>query len=172
MTAPVAAPAPRKKAYNSTYWAANRDKLRADHARWVAENQEHIKKYRRNYYDNLRVIRVEDRFRMLAINAAKRGVAMALTLEQYSKLVAADECSYCGFGLPKAGSGLDRIDSTRGYEPGNVTPCCKDCNYAKHETFSASAMARHVGPAIRAAKEEAIVGLLVFVQQFWPEVVQ
>jgi hypothetical protein len=29
-------------------------------------------------------------------------------------------------------NGLDRQDSSQGYTPANVVPCCKNCNYAKH----------------------------------------
>lgn len=28
-------------------------------------------------------------------------------------------------------SGIDRVDSTKGYFPGNVVPCCRFCNHAK-----------------------------------------
>lgn len=28
-------------------------------------------------------------------------------------------------------SGIDRVDPSKGYIPGNVVPCCKFCNYAK-----------------------------------------
>ena len=31
----------------------------------------------------------------------------------------------------EAYSGIDRIDSSVGYEPNNVVSCCKICNYAK-----------------------------------------
>jgi len=30
-------------------------------------------------------------------------------------------------------SGLDRVDSSRGYVHGNVVPCCGECNYAKQD---------------------------------------
>jgi len=30
-------------------------------------------------------------------------------------------------------SGIDRLDSSKGYEPGNVVPCCKQCNWAKND---------------------------------------
>jgi hypothetical protein len=30
-------------------------------------------------------------------------------------------------------NGLDRIDSSRGYDVGNVTPCCKQCNISKND---------------------------------------
>jgi hypothetical protein len=29
-------------------------------------------------------------------------------------------------------NGIDRIDSSKGYEEDNVQPCCKHCNYAKN----------------------------------------
>ena len=29
-------------------------------------------------------------------------------------------------------NGIDRIDSTKGYEEDNVHPCCKHCNFAKN----------------------------------------
>lgn len=32
-------------------------------------------------------------------------------------------------------NGLDRIDNNRGYEWGNVRPCCRQCNYAKGVFF-------------------------------------
>lgn len=28
-------------------------------------------------------------------------------------------------------NGLDRLDTSQGYAPGNVVPCCGDCNWAK-----------------------------------------
>lgn len=30
-------------------------------------------------------------------------------------------------------NGIDRIDSSKGYEDGNVQSCCKFCNYAKND---------------------------------------
>lgn len=47
--------------------------------------------------------------------------------EEFSE-IAAKECFYCGIGGP---NGIDRIDSTKGYEQDNCTPCCKHCNYVK-----------------------------------------
>lgn len=37
-------------------------------------------------------------------------------------------CYLCGH---RYALGIDRIDSRRGYEPGNVAPCCRNCNYMK-----------------------------------------
>jgi 5-methylcytosine-specific restriction endonuclease McrA len=46
-------------------------------------------------------------------------------------------CFYCGKKPSQLRkkciySGIDRIDSKKGYEIGNVVPCCKSCNIAKN----------------------------------------
>ena len=30
-------------------------------------------------------------------------------------------------------NGVDRIDNSRGYEEGNVVPCCRQCNWSKRD---------------------------------------
>lgn len=37
-------------------------------------------------------------------------------------------CSYCGLPGP---SGLDRVDSLKGYTPDSIASCCYGCNMAK-----------------------------------------
>lgn len=39
-------------------------------------------------------------------------------------------------------SGIDRVNSTLGYEPGNCVPCCKFCNYAKQDSSLAEFIER------------------------------
>ena len=72
-------------------------------------------------------------------SAKKRDLPFALTAEQTVDLLRGD-CDYCG-AMPRATvrsyhsrfvcNGIDRVDNARGYEPGNVVSCCKDCNLAK-----------------------------------------
>lgn len=38
-------------------------------------------------------------------------------------------CSYCGTSIPTVG--IDRVDNSRGYERGNIVPCCAICNKMK-----------------------------------------
>lgn len=61
--------------------------------------------------------------------AKQRGKSWSLTFEQY-EVLAVLPCHYCTglLGKVEAGSGLDRIDNDKGYEPGNVLPCCTFCN--------------------------------------------
>jgi hypothetical protein len=39
----------------------------------------------------------------------------------------------CSYGDHPAKGGIDRIDSSRGYEPDNCVPCCRRCNMIKGE---------------------------------------
>lgn len=75
---------------------------------------------------------------------------MTLTLAQFCDLIA-QPCTYCGDSTGVTGSGLDRLDSSKGYTPDNVTPCCRDCNVAKSDRFTPDEM-RVIGQAIADVK--------------------
>ena len=82
------------------------------------------------------------------VGAAKNNRDFDLSLEEF-KGITSENCAYCGRppGLSVSlrnkhedelmeyatyvHSGIDRIDSTRGYKTDNVVPCCKWCNIAK-----------------------------------------
>ena len=49
-----------------------------------------------------------------------------ISFEEWDRL-RFSSCTYCG----REATGLDRMDNSLGYEPGNVTPCCKVCNGMK-----------------------------------------
>lgn len=74
-------------------------------------------------------------------HAKGRGLAWNLTYDQVAEIIQ-EPCFYCGTmhsnhkvtkncqeGYDH--NGIDRVDSSIGYEPRNVVPCCKTCNYAK-----------------------------------------
>lgn len=74
-------------------------------------------------------------------SSRKRGFSFSLTEEEFFELLAAP-CVYCGRSNTRRVrdnvggggfecNGIDRIDSERGYETGNVEPCCWTCNDAK-----------------------------------------
>jgi hypothetical protein len=50
-----------------------------------------------------------------------------LTKEVF-KNISKQDCYYCGKGGP---NGIDRVDNSIGYEPGNCVLCCKHGNYVK-----------------------------------------
>jgi hypothetical protein len=77
----------------------------------------------------------------LKIGAQSRGITWSLTKEQ-AFLIVRRNCHYCNAppAHPRVGganqkvlyTGIDRINSARGYTPRNVVPCCAQCNFAKH----------------------------------------
>ena len=77
-------------------------------------------------------------------HAQAKGRSYELTREQFTALILRP-CYYCGrektrrLGAgpnpdrhePVYGTGIDRVDSSKGYSVDNVVPCCTDCNKAK-----------------------------------------
>lgn len=75
-------------------------------------------------------------------SAKNRGLEYLLTREELSKIIS-ENCFYCG--VPPSNeirtyrtkklkfkyTGIDRVDSSRGYVLDNVRPCCECCNIAK-----------------------------------------
>jgi hypothetical protein len=114
---------------------------------WKAKNRDKINAYGRNYYikhkdkTNLRTRgkarTLEGKYVNARSMAKKRGQLFSLTQNDYIKLIEADACYYCSQILPAVGSGLDRIDNTKGYEIENVRPCCIACNRAKNNMSEA-----------------------------------
>ena len=95
------------------------------------------------------------RYSEVRLSASRRKIPFALTKEQFHDLVI-QKCHYCQGDLPLWRSGLDRIDNDKGYEVGNVLPCCSWCNMARGSWFTVSEMERFVGPAIRQIRDERI----------------
>lgn len=87
--------------------------------------------------------------------ARDAGWDWGLTQPQYVRL-RRQPCRYCGGPLTPTGVGLDRKDNTRGYMPGNVVPCCRECNVAKNKWFTYKETLAHIGPAVRAIREERV----------------
>lgn len=96
-------------------------------------------------------------FREYISNAAKREIPMNLTFDEFNNLIQQD-CYYCG-GKPYVHEGLlsranksepmlkhngiDRLDSSKGYEVGNCVPCCFKCNRAK-DTMTTDEFLLHI----------------------------
>jgi len=49
-------------------------------------------------------------------------------------------CYYCEGKLPVYGTGLDRLNSSKGYENTNVVPCCTACNRVRGAVLSVDNM--------------------------------
>lgn len=71
--------------------------------------------------------------------AEDKGLDWKLSFAQFKKLRQTKRCYYTGIELTHAnGKGqeftdltLDRVDASKGYEPGNVVACCFEANQLK-----------------------------------------
>jgi hypothetical protein len=82
-------------------------------------------------------------------NARRRNVSFDLSREEFKELTSS-KCFYCDRepeqiqrgGGKNSGvyvyNGIDRIDSSIGYERNNIVPCCGECNTAKNKTSQPS----------------------------------
>ena len=85
--------------------------------------------------------RIKYNFTSTKGSAKARHIPFTLTLEEYAPL-AILPCFYCDAVLPHFGSGLDRIDSNKGYSIENVVPCCAYCNFGKNNQTREEFLAR------------------------------
>ena len=96
-------------------------------------------------------LRTAGRFKTVSSLARRIGKDWQLSEETWKTLVAMP-CFYCGLDNNSIyGSGLDRLDNSKGYVEGNIVSCCKECNSARMDNFSPEEM-RVIGRAIREVK--------------------
>lgn len=75
------------------------------------------------------------RFWKAKADAETRGLVFSLSKEEFLAL-RKEVCYYCSEPLSPAGSGLDRIDNSKGYFLDNVVPACGRCNIARNTFFT------------------------------------
>lgn len=94
--------------------------------------QKTIQEYKETQHDKLRITSIKN-------GAKEREIPFNLTWEKSIKLLHSN-CYYCG--KPHA-DGIDRIDSSKGYNIDNVVACCKICNIMKNK-FPLNLFLEHV----------------------------
>jgi hypothetical protein len=67
------------------------------------------------------------KYRKYLYSANKRCISFSLSVYQFN-VITSGLCRYCGSGSK---IGIDRVDSSIGYELGNCVPCCTSCNWMK-----------------------------------------
>jgi hypothetical protein len=110
----------KSKASGLRYRLNNPDRIKEKRAEWGRKNPRHTELYLRT---------AVGRFR--ALKHAMKTKGGNITQSQHWTLIEPNVCYYCGKHLHETGSGLDRIDSAKGYDFDNVRACCKHCNKAK-----------------------------------------
>jgi len=120
-----------KKAASKKYYQENKAEVDAQHKRYYLDNQEAISSYKKEWH-------LQRRFLDAIQTAARKKKEFTLTEDEYNSEIA-KPCYYCQdlFGKDKGfGIGLDRIDNSIGYLPGNVVSCCKCCNLTRGDRFT------------------------------------
>jgi len=121
--------------YNKKYREDNREILNERQKNWLnkSDNRNKRKEYNKKYYHTL-----QGRFNNAKHGAEKRKKSFTITFEEFCEITS-KPCCYCddqmGF-QNKAGSKLDRIDSSVGYEINNVISCCWICNKIKNDILT------------------------------------
>ena len=108
------------KAYSKAYREANKESLKE----YYEANKEYYKEYSKAHYRT-----PKGKFTHIKKNAKQRGLDFSLSFELYEGKLWGEPCHYCGVDIEV--TGLDRKDSSKGYTPGNVVPCCFTCNAKK-----------------------------------------
>jgi hypothetical protein len=150
----------REEEYQKEYYKANKNHISAYQKEWYAQNKEHVRQYNKDNHEKILKQQQEKhnanpekrkerwqkwyqmnktrspkrRFTEAKHSAKKRKIEWTLTLEEYTALIAMP-CYYCDNKLcepVKRSIGLDRLDSSKGYEISNVVSCGYACNCIKH----------------------------------------
>lgn len=95
------------------------------------------------------------RFLVARKTAKMRGRSWTISEEEFTRLSLAP-CHYCHRVHFETGTGLDRIDNSRGYEEGNVLPCCGTCNRIRCHLLTVEEMETAMAAIITFRAEQAI----------------
>ena len=148
-------------AWQSRYYLKNRERELPKHRAYNArpEVKERARLRYQNNIDSVRVFNAAytrttmGRFKAGRRAATKRGISWNLSFDTYLGLIAAKQCHYCDGALSPTCTGLDRIDNARGYEVGNVLPCCGDCNRHRQNTWTVEETVAAVRAVLSLRKE-------------------
>lgn len=128
------------------YREKNKEKIRKQSRERYLRNKEHNDVIRKKWYEKNKVriiIKLRHKKETLSgktyqwkMGAKRRGIAWTLTPEFISSLPLV--CHYTGLPLVlEVGHintlSLDRVDSSKPYEPNNVVPCCSMINDMKYD---------------------------------------
>lgn len=100
-----------------------REQSREDQRKYRQGHKEKTGTYNRNYFDS-----IHGRFKRYQYDSQRYSRRFNLTFEQFSEIVVRP-CEYCG---SEKSLGVDRVDSSIGYEIENCVPCCRICNVMKN----------------------------------------
>lgn len=103
-----------------------RESKRVANLKWYRSHPEVVHRKNRRPGNRLAAARYHAR-----INGHEWKISLSNFLELISK-----RCHYCDGKIAEVGSGLDRMDNSKGYIYGNVVPCCRNCNLIKNNLLT------------------------------------
>ena len=129
--------AERKKAYYEAnkeafverakaYYEANKEAIAEQKKAYYKANKKAIVEREKAYYRT-----PKGKFRTIKKEAKLRNINFSLPFKLYESQLWGKPCHYCGCEIEI--TGLDRKDNDKGYEVGNVVPCCHNCNSKKKD---------------------------------------
>lgn len=99
------------------------------------------------------------RYNSLKTSARDRNLELNIKETDFVALIE-KPCHYCGASLGGfTGSGLDRLDNSKGYVYGNVVPCCKYCNRVRSNVLTPDEMLAAMAAVKRVRLEKALDGV-------------
>ena len=101
-------------------------KKNAENAKnWRDANPEKVKA------NNLAKINsMDSQYSVYKVSATSKQLEFNITKGDFMEMVV-NECYYCGIIQDKGFNGIDRLDSSEGYNMSNCVSCCQMCNYMK-----------------------------------------
>lgn len=78
-------------------------------------------------------------YRHTRLNATKRGISWDINFDTW-EFLRSQPCDYCGLKIETKIGALDRLDNSKGYELGNVVPCCVICNGVRLDIWTPAEM--------------------------------
>lgn len=130
------------KEYQKAWREANKEQFAACQKAWRQNNKDKVNSYINKWRTanpekaKARCLRPHNRFNKSKDAAKRRGLSWEITYEQFCNFLTLP----CHYGdthsKSNQGSGLDRIDNSKGYAIDNVVPCCKRCNRGRQDLFS------------------------------------
>lgn len=117
----------KKKANANARYAEKKEDIRAKVKAERAENPEKIRAQNRSYANSR-----EGKKKKILIDAKSRGKSVSMTDEEIMNMTDLP-CVYCGKETEDAirRNGIDRLDSSSGYDLSNCVSCCGVCNLSK-----------------------------------------
>ena len=114
-----------RREQNKFYYQRNKIKICDRMRKYRENNPEKVKLIVDTYYKS-----PIGKFKFYKKEAKRRDIEFKLTFEEFMTFWQ-KPCFYTGRQIETIG--LDRIDSSKGYEISNLVSCCKDVNWAKND---------------------------------------